>query len=60
MEASMADPQTRLIHHSGKWHIIARKGVDATAGAAWVSLGGCTCQLTAVRVWLACQGQGKR
>jgi hypothetical protein len=56
----MNDRHSRLTRHKGKWQILARKGVEVTAGAAWVSLCGCSCQLTAIRVWLACQGQGKR
>ena len=60
MGASMTDPLTRLIHHNGKWHIIARNGAEGAAEAVWVSLGGCTCQYTAVRVWLACLAESKR
>lgn len=60
MGANMIDPQTRLIHHKGKWQVMARNGIEGTTGAVWVSLGGCACQFTAVRVWLACMAQGKR
>lgn len=56
----MIDPHTRLTRHNGKWHIMARMGATGAAEVAWVSLGGCTCQLTIIRVWLACQRQGKR
>jgi hypothetical protein len=39
---------------------MARRSIEATVEATWVSLGGCTGHLTAIRVWLAYQGQGKR
>tara|TARA_R110002012_G_scaffold319293_2_gene539326 strand:+ start:2312 stop:2482 length:171 start_codon:yes stop_codon:yes gene_type:complete len=56
----MTDLHTRLTRRNGKWHILARKGVEGAAEAAWVSIGGCTSQVTAVRVWLACLRVGKR
>ena len=56
----MIDPQTRLIHLNGKWQVVACKGIEGATGAVWLSLGGCTCQFTAVRVWLACLTQDKR
>lgn len=56
----MTEPHARLTRHKGKWHVLARKGADGAAEAAWVTLGGCACQYTAVRVWLACLAQGKR
>ena len=37
-----------------------RRNIEGTLEAAWVSVAGCTCDLAATRVWLACQGQGKR
>lgn len=60
MVANMTDPTTRIARHNGKWHIMARKGVDGVAEVAWVSLGSCPCQPTAVRVWLACQAMDNR
>lgn len=60
MGASMTDQHTRLTRRNGKWHIMARKGAEGAAEATWVSIGGCTCHLTAVRVWLACLAQDKR
>lgn len=56
----MTDQNTRLIRHKGKWHIMARKGAEGAAEGAWLSLGGCPCQITAVRVWLACLNADKR
>jgi hypothetical protein len=56
----MTDLTTRLTRHNGKWHIMARKGAEGAAGAVWLSLGGCPCQMTAIRVWLACQALGER
>jgi len=56
----MTDLQTRLTRRNGKWHILARKGLEGDAEAAWVSIGGCTSQVTAARVWLACLRIGKR
>jgi len=60
MGASMTDPHTRLTRHKGKWQVMACKGAEGAAGAVWVTLGGCSSQYTAVRVWLACLAQGKR
>jgi hypothetical protein len=60
MGANMTDPKTRLTRHNGKWHILARNTANGVTGAAWMSLGGCDCQLTAVRVWLACLKVDKR
>ncbi len=56
----MTDLHTHLTRHNGKWHIMARKGAEGAAEAAWVSVGGCSSQLTAVRVWLACITVDKR
>ena len=56
----MTDPKTRLTRYNGKWHILARNTANGVTGAAWMSLGGCNCQLTAVRVWLACLKVDKR
>ncbi|WP_324752107.1 hypothetical protein [Roseovarius sp. Pro17] len=56
----MTNPQTRLTRHNGKWHVMARMGAEGAVEAVWVSLGGCSCQMTAIRVWLACQMMGKR
>jgi hypothetical protein len=35
------------------WHIMSRKGAGAATEATWVSLGGCTSQTIATRVYLA-------
>jgi len=56
----MTDPRTHLTRRNGKWHIMARKGAEGAAEAAWVSLDGCPCQVTAIRVWLACLTTDKR
>lgn len=56
----MTDPNTRLTRRNGKWHIMARRTAQGVAEGAWVSLGGCTCHLTAIRVWLACLTVDKR
>ncbi|WP_171054681.1 hypothetical protein [Roseovarius arcticus] len=56
----MTDTQTRLVRDNGRWHIMARKGAEGAAEAVWISLGGCPCQTTAIRVWLACLTMGKR
>ncbi|MFD0860416.1 hypothetical protein [Roseovarius aquimarinus] len=56
----MIDWQTRLTRHNGKWHIMACNGAEGAAQAVWTSLGGCPSQATAIRVWLACLGLGKR
>lgn len=50
----MTEPCTRLTRLDGKWHIVVRKGAKGVAEAVWLSLGGCPCQATAMRVWLAC------
>ncbi|WP_188476219.1 hypothetical protein [Primorskyibacter flagellatus] len=55
----MTDPLARLDRINGKWQVFTRKGADGAAQAAWLSLGGCPDQYTAVRVWLACLAQGK-
>lgn len=60
MGAGMTDPHTRLTRHNGKWHVMARKGADGAAEARWLSLGGCPCQIIAVRIWLACLTVDKR
>lgn len=52
--------ETRIEHRLGKWHVLVRNGTAGAVEAAWTSLGGCSGQMTAFRVWLACQGQGKR
>lgn len=52
----MAD-RYQLTRLGGKWHIMARKGAGAALDAAWVSLGGCTSGIVAVRVWLALQAR---
>ncbi|GGE20560.1 hypothetical protein GCM10011360_06530 [Primorskyibacter flagellatus] len=59
MGAAMTDPLARLDRINGKWQVFTRKGADGAAQAAWLSLGGCPDQYTAVRVWLACLAQGK-
>ncbi|MDF1669203.1 MAG: hypothetical protein P1U83_06285 [Roseovarius sp.] len=55
----MTEPKHRLTRHNGKWHIMARKGAEGAAGAVWLSVGGCPCQITAMRVFLACLRQDK-
>ncbi len=42
------------------WHIMARKGAGIATEAAWVSLGGCTSQIVAMRVYLALMTRGGR
>lgn len=32
---------------------MVRRSIEGAVEAAWVSLGGCTCHLIAIRVWLA-------
>jgi hypothetical protein len=39
---------------------VVRRSVEVVLDAVWISFGGYTCHLTAIRVWLAFQGQGKR
>ncbi|NRB18644.1 MAG: hypothetical protein HRU33_14025 [Rhodobacteraceae bacterium] len=56
----MADRDIRLGRDHGKWRIVVRSGVEGAASGAWLSLGGSTCQITALRVWLACLTLGKR
>jgi hypothetical protein len=60
MGANMTDPLAHITRRNGKWHIMARKAADGAAGGVWTSLGGCGCQLTAVRVWLAVLMTDKR
>lgn len=60
MGANMTDPHPRLTRQNGKWHIMARKGAEGAAEAVWISLGGCMCQRTVVRIWLACLTVDKR
>ncbi|UTH49091.1 hypothetical protein KBW81_04680 [Loktanella salsilacus] len=56
----MTDPHTRLTRRNGKWHIIARKVAHCTAQAVYTDIGGCTCPVVAVRLWLATLTGGKR
>lgn len=60
MGAHMTDPHTRLTRRNGKWHIIARKVAHCTAQAVYTDIGGCTCPVVAVRLWLATLTGGKR
>jgi len=55
----MAD-EYKLSRDARRWHIMARKGAGAATEAAWVSLGGCPSQITAVRVYLALVARGGR
>ena len=55
----MAD-KYKLGRKEGHWHIMAKKGAGAATDAAWVSLGGCPSQITAVRVYLALKARGGR
>jgi hypothetical protein len=48
----------RLTRNKRGWEITARKGAGAAAEAAWVSLGGCSSQIVAVRVYLALLARG--
>jgi len=50
----------KLGRKASHWHIMARKGAGAATDAAWVSLGGCPSQITAVRVYLALMARGGR
>ena len=43
----------KLTYKIKVWHIMARKGAGAATEAAWVSLGGCTSHVVAMRVYLA-------
>ncbi|UWR32506.1 hypothetical protein K3759_11110 [Sulfitobacter sp. W027] len=56
----MTDPHTRITKDKGKWHVMARRTAQGAAEGVWVSLGGCACQMTAVRLWLACLTVDKR
>lgn len=56
----MTDRETRLGRDHDKWRIVVRRAVEGAASGAWLSLGGSTCQITALRVWLACLTLGKR
>lgn len=58
MVTRMSD-EIRLTCKQGKWYVMARKGALAATEAAWVSLGGCTSQVVAVRLWLALQAREK-
>ena len=53
----MAD-NYKLTRAAGRWHVMARKGAGVATEAAWVSLGGCSDQIVAVRVWLALMARG--
>lgn len=55
----MAD-QFQLTRKGRNWHVMARKGAGAATEASWVSLGGCTDQIVAMRVWLALMARGGR
>ena len=55
----MAD-KYKLGRKASHWHIMARKGAGAATEAVWVSLGGCTSQIVAVRVYLALKTRGRR
>jgi hypothetical protein len=48
----------RLTRNNRGWEIMVRKGAGAATEAAWVSLGGCTSQIVAVRVYLALLARG--
>ncbi len=48
----------KLNRSAGRWHIMARKGAGAATEAAWISLGGCSDQIIAMRVWLALMARG--
>ncbi|MFK7877987.1 MAG: hypothetical protein AB8B71_19810 [Paracoccaceae bacterium] len=50
----------KLSKTARQWHIMARKGAGAATEAAWVSLGGCSSQIVAVRVYLALKARGGR
>lgn len=39
---------------------MGRRSIEGAVEAVWASLGCSTCDPAATRVWLACQGQGKR
>lgn len=56
MGAEVDEHLVRLEHRDGKWWVAVLRG----AGAAWVTLGGCSCQSTALRLWLAVVAQGAR
>lgn len=56
----MRPERTRLEHQKGKWHVAVRKGAQGASEAAWLSLGGCPDQITAMRVWLAVLTREKR
>ncbi|MFD0911040.1 hypothetical protein [Ruegeria arenilitoris] len=43
----------KLTRKGKTWQIMARKSAGAATEAAWISLGGCSDQVVAVRVWLA-------
>jgi hypothetical protein len=60
MGANMTDPHTRLTRRNGKWHIMACKVAHGTAQAVWIDVGGCTCPVVALRIWIASLGQDKR
>lgn len=43
----------KLTSNGKAWHIMARKGAGTATEAAWLSVGGCTSQTIATRVYLA-------
>jgi hypothetical protein len=53
----MAD-NYKLSRNPGRWHVMARKGAGAATEAAWISLGGSSDQIVAVRVYLALMVRG--
>ena len=59
-DVSLIGQHVQLISSAEKWHIMVRKGAEGAAEATWICLGGCSCHLTAIRVWLACLAQGTR
>lgn len=52
--------QYKVTPKGNTWHIMARKGAGIATEAAWVSLGGCTSQIIAMRVYLALQSREVR
>lgn len=43
----------KLVPKGNGWAIMALKGAVAATDAAWLSLGGCSSHMTAMRVYLA-------
>jgi hypothetical protein len=56
MGADVDEHRVRLEHRDGKWSVAVLRG----AGDVWVTLGGCSCQWTALRLWLAVVAQDAR